>query len=73
MTDVAFSSRSAFSEKATLNMILAMAKMIVEVVREWRHRYRSRQELAMYSHHERNDLSFATDVDAEIAKPFWKK
>jgi uncharacterized protein YjiS (DUF1127 family) len=43
------------------------------LIREWRHRYRSRRELALYSHYERNDLSFAADVDAEIAKPFWKK
>ena len=73
MTDIAYSSRSAYSENATLTAILTMAKTAIEVVRRWRHNYRSRRELAMYSHHERNDLSFAADVDAEIAKPFWKK
>ena len=73
MTDIAYSRRSAYSENATLTAILTMAKTAIEVVRRWRHNYRSRRELAMYSHHERNDLSFAADVDAEIAKPFWKK
>jgi uncharacterized protein YjiS (DUF1127 family) len=72
MSNVAW-SRSASYEKAALNAILATAKMAVEVVREWRHRYRSRRELALYSYHERNDLWFAAEVDAEIAKPFWRK
>ena len=43
------------------------------LVSEWRRRYRSRRELALYSHYERNDLSFAAEVDAEIQKSFWKK
>jgi uncharacterized protein YjiS (DUF1127 family) len=73
MTDIAYSSRSTSPEKATLTSILVMANTIVEIVREWRHRCRSRRELALYSYHERNDLSFAADVDAEIAKPFWRK
>jgi hypothetical protein len=73
MIDLAYSSRSVFSKKATLNAILVMAKMAIEIVREWRHNYRSRRELAMYSHYERNDLHFAAEVDAEIAKPFWRK
>ena len=72
MTDIAYSSPSASSEKATLNMILAMAKMAVEIMRRWRHNYRSRRELGMYSQIERCDLNFACDVDTEIAKPFWK-
>lgn len=73
MTDLVYSRRSACSKKATLSAIVAMAKMAVEIVREWRHRYRSRRELALYSYHERKDLGFAADIDAEIARPFWRK
>jgi uncharacterized protein YjiS (DUF1127 family) len=43
------------------------------LVREWWRRYRSRLELASYSHDQRKDLGFSADVDGEIAKPFWKK
>jgi uncharacterized protein YjiS (DUF1127 family) len=43
------------------------------LVREWWHRYRSRLELASYSHDQRKDLGFSADVNGEIAKPFWKK
>ena len=73
MPDIAYRSRSASAENTTLTAILAMAKMAGAVVREWRRRYRSRRELALYSYHERNDLPFAADVDAEITKPFWRK
>jgi uncharacterized protein YjiS (DUF1127 family) len=40
---------------------------------EWWHRYRSRLELASYSHDQRKDFGFSADVDGEIAKSFWKK
>jgi uncharacterized protein YjiS (DUF1127 family) len=43
------------------------------LVREWWRRYRSRLELASYSHDQRKDLGFSAVVDGEIAKPFWKK
>ena len=43
------------------------------LVRDCWHRYRSRLELASYSHDQRKDLGFSADVDGEIAKPFWKK
>ena len=43
------------------------------LVREWWRRYRSRIELASYSHDQRKDFGFSADVDGEIAKPFWKK
>jgi uncharacterized protein YjiS (DUF1127 family) len=42
------------------------------LVREWWRRYRSRLELASYSHDQWKDLGFSADVDCEIAKPFWK-
>jgi uncharacterized protein YjiS (DUF1127 family) len=74
MSDIAYPCRSSsFPKRTTLASITAMSKMVVAVMREWRRRYRSRQELASYSSHERNDLRFAADVDAEISKPFWKK
>jgi hypothetical protein len=37
------------------------------------HRYRSRLELASYSHAERKDLGFSAELDHEIGKLFWKK
>jgi uncharacterized protein YjiS (DUF1127 family) len=43
------------------------------LVREWWRRYRSRLELASFSHDYRKDVGFSGDVDGEIAKPFWKK
>jgi uncharacterized protein YjiS (DUF1127 family) len=43
------------------------------LVSEWWHRYRSRLELASYSHDQLKDLGFSADVDGEIAKPFWEK
>jgi uncharacterized protein YjiS (DUF1127 family) len=43
------------------------------LLREWWRRYRSRQELALYSRHEWNDIGSAANVDAEIDKPFWKE
>jgi len=43
------------------------------LLREWWHCYRSRLELASYSHDQRKDLRFSADVDCEIGKPFWKK
>jgi uncharacterized protein YjiS (DUF1127 family) len=72
MTDIAYGSRGASTEKATLDTILALARRTVDVLREWRHRYRSRLELASYSYNERSDLGFAADLDAEIEKPFWR-
>jgi uncharacterized protein YjiS (DUF1127 family) len=73
MTDIAYSSHSGSSKNAMLTVILAMARTVMDVVRTWHHNYRSRRELALYSYQERNDLSFAAEVDAEIAKPFWGK
>ena len=43
------------------------------LVREWWRRYRSRLELASYSHDQRKDFGFSEEVDGEIVKPFWKK
>lgn len=73
MTDIAYRSRSGSSENSKQTVILAMARTVMDVVRTWHHNYRSRRELALYSYQERDDLSFAAEVDAEIAKPFWRK
>ena len=53
--------------------LLKLAVAGYAILREWRHNYRSRRELAAYSHHERKDLQFSAEVDAEIVKPFWRK
>ena len=51
----------------------AMGASAYALIREWRRRARSRLELASYSREERKDLGFAANLDAEIAKPFWRK
>ena len=73
MADIVLTSHRAAAEKVTLTKMLATAGAAVAVVREWWRRYRTRQELALYSYRQRNDLPFAAEVDAEIAKPFWKR
>jgi uncharacterized protein YjiS (DUF1127 family) len=73
MTHIAYGSGGASAGKVTLDAILAPANMALDVLREWRRRHRSRLELASYSYHERNDLGFSADWDAEIQKPFWSK
>jgi len=51
----------------------AMGTAAYALVREWWHSYRSRLELASFSHEQRKDLGFSADLDCETAKPFWKK
>ena len=70
MTDVALHPQDT---TATSNPVLALLRRTTGFVREWHRRYRSRAELASYSWHERADLGFAAPLDAEIAKPFWRK
>jgi len=72
MTDFTYVSRLALPEGNTLAAIRERAKQVVTMVSEWHRRYRSRWELAMYPHHERCDFAYAPEIDAEIAKPFWK-
>ena len=73
MTDITFIGRNGLHGRPTLSLVVTPAKTAFEVLREWQRRYRSRQELALFSYHERNDLPFPDAVDAEIAKPFWKR
>jgi uncharacterized protein YjiS (DUF1127 family) len=73
MTHIALIGHNGYYDKRPLFLVGVRAKTAFEVLGEWRRRYRTRQELAQYSYHERNDLSVAGDVDAEIAKPFWKR
>ncbi len=73
MTDIVSHGHNAAREQPTVNLILATLRIVTEVLREWRRRYRSRRELAQYAYHERSDLGCAADIDTEIAKPFWRK
>ena len=73
MTHIAYGIGGASVRKATSDAILASAKMTVDVLGEWWRRYRSRLELASYSYHQRKDLGFSPELDAEIQKPFWRK
>jgi len=75
MSDTIFQIRSLgyASPLRTLVGILAVMDTSYALVREWWHRYRSRLELASYSHDQHKDLGFSADVNGEIGKPFWKK
>jgi uncharacterized protein YjiS (DUF1127 family) len=76
MSDTVFftgTAPHASSFKASAARIATLVESTCATLSEWRHRYRSRRELAQYSRHQRNDLCFSAEVDAEIAKPFWSK
>jgi uncharacterized protein YjiS (DUF1127 family) len=75
MSDIASFVRgpSRASPAGTLaGRIGAIGALAHAQIREWRRRCRSRWELASYSFDQRRDFGFAADLDAEIAKPFWK-
>ena len=71
--NIAYNCCRSSPKGPTLISIKSIVKIAVETMREWRQRYRSRRELAMYSYQERCDLSFFADVDVEISKPFWRQ
>jgi hypothetical protein len=48
MTDITLIGRSGLHDRPTLSLIVTPAKTTFEVLREWRRRYRSRQELAQF-------------------------
>jgi len=54
-------------------MIMMMIVKLCGFLLEWSHNYRSRRELASLSERERHDIGFIGDINAEIAKPFWKR
>jgi uncharacterized protein YjiS (DUF1127 family) len=56
-----------------LRPLRAIGRSSCALVREWRHRSRSRWELSIYSYDERKDLGYAAELDAELGKPFWRK
>jgi len=73
MADFSYDSRGLRTESALATAVMSLARRTIETLRLWRHNHRSRQELASYSFLERKDVGYAADVEAEIAKPFWKK
>ena len=73
MTDFTYSRPCASSGSVLLTVISAMAKTAGETLHLWWHNYRTRRELASLSYFERSDLPRNASIDAEIAKPFWKK
>ena len=73
MTDANLASRSPYLTSTLANLVGAFAASILALLREWRRRSRSRWELSSYSYHERADLGFAPEFDAELTKPFWRK
>jgi len=52
--------------------IILILTSIAATVCKWRRLHRERRQLASLSGHERYELSFIGDVNAEIAKPFWR-
>jgi uncharacterized protein YjiS (DUF1127 family) len=46
---------------------------LVETLHAWRHRYRSRRELAQWSDRELHDIGISrSDIAYEAGKPFWR-
>ena len=73
MTDaVVAAPHRAWTIATFARRVVAAVLSVFAVVGEWRRRARSRAELAMYSQHERGDLGYAAELDAEIEKPFWR-
>jgi uncharacterized protein YjiS (DUF1127 family) len=66
------SPQQAFTPRSFAICVGEMVNEIYALACEWWHRYRSRLELASYSHDQLKDFGFSADVDGEIAKPFWK-
>ena len=52
--------------------IIAIVTTVVTTLRKWRRNHHERRELASLPAHERYELSLLGDVNAEIAKPFWR-
>jgi len=50
----------------------SLLRRLIETIREWQRRVRSRRELARLSYFEIKDLANRAEVEAEKCKPFWK-
>jgi len=50
----------------------ALRTRLVDMVREWRRRARSRRELASLSYLEIRDIGKWDQIDTEKCKPFWR-
>jgi uncharacterized protein YjiS (DUF1127 family) len=75
MTDIAYQPCTPLCVsriQIVMNGIGIATKSFFDAIREWRHRRRSRQELALYLCDHLPDLGYAASLDAEIEKPFWK-
>jgi uncharacterized protein YjiS (DUF1127 family) len=53
-------------------MLTTIFRQTREIIGEWRHRARSRRELAMLGELVRRDLACRLNVQAELCKPFWR-
>ena len=73
MTEATLASRRPRHTSTLTDLAKPFAAGLCALLREWHRRSRSRFELSNYSHHERADLGFAAELDAEISKPFWRK
>ena len=47
-------------------------RRLIETVKLWHQRSRSRHELAMLSELDMRDIGYPADIEAERHKPFWR-
>ena len=60
-------------ESMTNNHDVGLLAQLAETVHVWRHRYRTRQELARWSERDLHDIGLSrTDIADETDKPFWR-
>lgn len=57
---------------ARWSSFLGDVERFVETVREWRHRARSRRELARLSYDQIKDIPNRFELETERSKPFWQ-
>jgi uncharacterized protein YjiS (DUF1127 family) len=59
---------------AITNAIPSLRKKLVETLREWRRRLRSRRDLMTLSDRDLWDMRLTrTDAEQEASKPFWRE
>jgi len=69
MTDSASSPAQAFTAS---HYFAALPRRLIVMVKLWRRRSRSRDELAALSNLELRDIGYPAERTAEIHKPFWR-